>query len=98
MNRRLFIVDVYEGDHVLNLAVMAEDVNGVMLKATEGLTINDQAMRHRRRLLDHGGFHYPSYITDHVRPDRPIGAGLWLASYGRDDGTDHDAIVPPPWH
>src|SRR5262249_26791014 len=43
-------------------------------------------------------YSYASYITHHVRPDRPIGAGLWLASYGRNDGTDHGAIVPPPWH
>jgi hypothetical protein len=33
----------------------------------------------------------------YIGPARPIGAGLWLASYARNDGTDHGAAVPPPW-
>lgn len=32
-----------------------------------------------------------------LRLERPIGGGLWLAAYGRNDGLDHGAAVPPPW-
>lgn len=32
-----------------------------------------------------------------LRAPRPIGGGLWLASYGRDDGADHPYFVPSPW-
>lgn len=28
---------------------------------------------------------------------RPIGAGLWLASYGRDNGQVYPAVAPRPW-
>ena len=41
-------------------------------------------------------YSYASYITE-MRLERTIGAGLWLASYGRDDGKDHGATVPAPW-
>lgn len=27
----------------------------------------------------------------------PIGSGLWLAAYGRNDGQDHGVTVPQPW-
>lgn len=27
----------------------------------------------------------------------PIGAGLWLASYDRNDGKEHPFVVPKPW-
>ena len=27
----------------------------------------------------------------------PIGWGLWLASYGQNDGRDHCYLVPKPW-
>lgn len=41
-------------------------------------------------------YSYPSYITG-LRLSRPVGNGLWLASYGRNDGKDHGATTPPPW-
>jgi len=41
-------------------------------------------------------YSYPDYIA-HMRPPWPIGDGLWLASYGRNDGRDHGLIVPRPW-
>lgn len=28
---------------------------------------------------------------------RPIGGGLWLASYSRNDGADHPYMIPAPW-
>lgn len=42
-------------------------------------------------------YSYPSFISD-MRPSTPIGAGLWLASYGSNDGADHPYGVPAPWH
>jgi GH25 family lysozyme M1 (1,4-beta-N-acetylmuramidase) len=38
----------------------------------------------------------PDFIT-RAQPSYPIGAGLWLAAYNRDDGTDHPFMVPKPW-
>lgn len=45
-------------------------------------------------------YSYPSYIVDTMRMqsgDKPIGGGLWLASYGRNDGREHPFLIPPPW-
>jgi lysozyme len=52
--------------------------------------------------LGHWPLFYSSsdYITSHMgmtRADRPIGGGLWLAAYGRDDGVEHPFTVPAPW-
>lgn len=41
-------------------------------------------------------YSYPSYIVG-LRAVKPIGAGLWLASYGRNDGREHDFSIPLPW-
>jgi lysozyme len=41
-------------------------------------------------------YSYSAYLAG-MRLARPIGGGLWLASYGRNDGTDHGATVPRPW-
>jgi len=38
----------------------------------------------------------PAYISEH-HYSRPIGSGLILASYGRDDGKDYPFIIPAPW-
>lgn len=42
-------------------------------------------------------YSYAAYIAA-MRLHKPIGAGLWLASYGRNDGRDYGAKVPAPWH
>jgi lysozyme len=41
-------------------------------------------------------YSYPDYIR-RMQLKRPVGGGLWLASYGRNDGVDHGADVPAPW-
>lgn len=41
-------------------------------------------------------YSYPYYIVG-LRAAEPIGYGLWLADYGRDDGAAHPAHVPAPW-
>lgn len=41
-------------------------------------------------------YSYPAYLAA-LNLKRPIGGGLWLASYGRNDGADHGADVPAPW-
>lgn len=41
-------------------------------------------------------YSYPYYIQGLKLP-RPVGNGLWLASYKRNDGTDFGATVPAPW-
>lgn len=41
-------------------------------------------------------YSYGPYIQD-MRPAKPIGSGLWLASYGRNDGQEHPYDVPAPW-
>lgn len=38
----------------------------------------------------------PSYISEH-HYSRPIGAGLVLAAYGRNDGKEYPVTVPAPW-
>lgn len=41
-------------------------------------------------------YSYPAFI-DAMRPTRPIGNGLWLASYSRNDGREHSYTIPAPW-
>jgi len=41
-------------------------------------------------------YSYSAYV-EMLRPAYPIGAGLWLASYGRNDGAEHPYVVPFPW-
>lgn len=41
-------------------------------------------------------YSYPYYIQK-LKAVRPIGNGLWLASYGRNDGKEHPYVVPAPW-
>lgn len=41
-------------------------------------------------------YSYPAFLSS-LRLTRPIGGGLWLASYGRNDGRDYGADVPRPW-
>lgn len=41
-------------------------------------------------------YSYAAYLAA-MRLATPIGGGLWLASYGRNDGTDYGAQVPAPW-
>lgn len=41
-------------------------------------------------------YSYQAYLSA-MRLKRPIGGGLWLASYSRNDGRDYGADVPKPW-
>jgi lysozyme len=42
-------------------------------------------------------YSYPYYI-EHLHAETPIGDGLWLASFGRNDGKEHPYVAPKPWH
>jgi lysozyme len=53
-------------------------------------------LRYRRGLPLPLYYGDPAYITEH-HYKHPIGAGLVLASYGRDDGKDYPYVVPHPW-
>lgn len=41
-------------------------------------------------------YSYPAWITE-LQASAPLGYGLWLASYGPDDGHEHGYSVPAPW-
>lgn len=41
-------------------------------------------------------YSYPSFIQQ-MEARKPVGNGLWLASYSRNDGHEHDYSVPRPW-
>lgn len=41
-------------------------------------------------------YSYSSFIEG-LDLEKPVGDGLWLASYSRNDGVDHGAAVPKPW-
>ncbi len=41
-------------------------------------------------------YSYTAYIISQNLPDT-VGNGLWVANYGRDDGTPHPVPVPVPW-
>lgn len=56
----------------------------------------NQEFRRRNGLLP-AFYSYPSYIEREIRPAKPIGNGLWLASYSRNDGKEHPYVVPAPW-
>lgn len=43
-------------------------------------------------------YSYSAFITKYLAGlDRPIGAALWLANYGPNNGVDFPAPVPAPW-
>jgi lysozyme len=42
-------------------------------------------------------YSYPYFIR-YLRPRAPIGFGLWLASWGANDGKRHPYVVPAPWN
>lgn len=42
-------------------------------------------------------YSYPNFIEEYLNPSYPIGGGLWLASYGANDGKRHKFTVPKPW-
>lgn len=42
----------------------------------------------------------PGYITFAMgmrASDPPVGGGLWLSLFGRNDGREHPYTIPPPW-
>lgn len=41
-------------------------------------------------------YSYGPYIQG-MRLAKPVGSGLWLAAYGRNDGTEHPFDLPAPW-
>ncbi len=41
-------------------------------------------------------YSYGPYIEG-MRLSKPVGSGLWLAAYGRNDGREHPCNVPSPW-
>lgn len=41
-------------------------------------------------------YSYSAYIR-RMNLSRPVGSGLWLASYGRNDGKEYPFEVPDPW-
>lgn len=41
-------------------------------------------------------YSYPYYIEG-LKLAKPVGNGLWLASYDRNTGADYGAAVPAPW-
>jgi GH25 family lysozyme M1 (1,4-beta-N-acetylmuramidase) len=41
-------------------------------------------------------YSYP-YWLEQLKSPTPIGYGLWLAAYSRDDGVEHPYSVPAPW-
>lgn len=71
------------------------------LETGNAATTETFARAFNRRIMAHHlpiplFYSYAAYIAE-MRLRRTIGAGLWLASYGRDDGADHGAAVPKPW-
>jgi lysozyme len=64
-------------------------------------TYGDWAHRFSKAVHDRLGYYpvfysYAPYIQE-MKLTKPIGNGLWLASYGRDDGSEHPFVVPSPW-
>jgi lysozyme len=41
-------------------------------------------------------YSYPAFIKE-MRASKPIGYGLWLASFSVNDGHEHSYLVPKPW-
>jgi len=41
-------------------------------------------------------YSYGSFIQDCSFP-KPVGNGLWIAAYGRNDGQEHPVFAPKPW-
>lgn len=41
-------------------------------------------------------YSYPA-LVDSLRLSKPVGYGLWLAAYSRNDGKEHPYTIPAPW-
>lgn len=66
-----------------------------------GVNLTSWARTFNRRVQRHLGvwplfYSYPAYIEG-LHPTVPIGGGLWLAAYSRNDGREHPYSCPPPW-
>jgi lysozyme len=55
----------------------------------------NQEFRKRTGLLP-AFYSYPAYIQS-MQLSKTIGNGLWLASYGRNDGKEYPMQIPSPW-
>jgi len=76
------MLDVEEPSGTINVEVWCRDFN--------------RHLRYKRGLPLPLYYGNPSYIVEH-KYSRPIGAGLVLAAYGRNDGKDFPVVVPAPW-
>lgn len=61
----------------------------------------DWARKFNARFREHLGvwplfYSYSAFIAG-LGAKTPIGGGLWLANYSRNDGTEHPAAAPAPW-
>lgn len=63
--------------------------------AVEVARVFNQAFR-RKTNVGPLFYSYTAFIHE-LDPNTPIGYGLWLADYGSDNGSEHQAAVPPPW-
>lgn len=67
----------------------------------EDQALEDWARAWVRKVRDLTGvlplfYSYPWFIQN-LHIDKAIGAGLWLASYGPNDGKEHPYTIPFPW-
>ena len=76
------MLDVEEPSGTINVEVWCRDFN--------------RHLRYKRGLPLPLYYGNPSYIAEH-HYTRPIGAGLVLAAYGRNDGKDYPVACPAPW-
>lgn len=71
----------FETDAKVNLEKWARAFNGIVTKKLGVIPIF---------------YSYPAFVGD-MRLTRTIGNGLWLASYSKNDGTEHPFEIPAPW-
>lgn len=82
--------------------VLDFEVNAAHLTAAEKI---DWARKFNQRVKKRLGqipifYSYAALIhelADAFPFEKPIGNGLWLAAYGRNDGTPYPVMTPPPW-
>lgn len=77
--------------------VLDYEVSSRMLPSTQAQWIRDFNHEVRRILGVWPMFYtYPALLPS-LRLAKPVGNGLWLASYGVNDGREHAVAVPAPW-
>jgi len=92
-----------EAEHFLNVLKLTHgDLKPVLDFETKGSPLDESWARAFNKIVYAHTHVWPlfysySYFIHNLNASFPIGGGLWLADYGKNDGKEHSYTTPFPW-